>query len=86
MDGVEVALACYFCLNLFLILAWTLVSSKFALCGVLHVILQPRKKLDPKLDPDVEVMALLQDGCAQCSTAPYRRVGPNSTVLDRMFR
>ena len=42
------ALACYFWLNLFLIFSWTLVSSKFVLCGVLPVILHSRKKTRPK--------------------------------------
>ena len=35
-DGIEMALTYYF--------FWTLIFSKFALYGVLHVILQPGKK------------------------------------------
>ena len=55
--------AYYFWLNLFLIFSWALVFPNFAMWGVLHVILQPGKKLDPKRDPDGEVVALQLDGC-----------------------
>ena len=48
----------YFWLNFSLSLYSTLVFPKFALWGVLHVILQQRKKLDPKWDPEGEVMSL----------------------------
>ena len=52
------ALTYYFWHTYFLIYLWTLIFSKFALQGLLQVILQPGKKLDTKWDPDGEVMAL----------------------------
>ena len=52
------ALTYYFWHIYFLIYFWTLIFSKLAIQGLLHVILQPGKKLDTKLDPDGEVMAL----------------------------
>ena len=57
-EGIEMALTYYFWHIYFLIYFSTLIFSKFALQGVLHVILQPGKKLDTKRDPDGEVMVL----------------------------
>ena len=56
-EGIEMALTYYFWHIYFLIYFWTLIFSKFALQGVLHMILQPGKKIDMKRDPDGEVMA-----------------------------
>ena len=62
-EVVEMAPAYYFWLNPFLIFSWALVFSEFALWGVLQVVLQHGKKLDPKRDPDGEDMALQLEGC-----------------------
>ena len=65
------ALAFYFWLNFFLSFSWTPLFHKFALWDVLHMILQPGKKLDPKKGPEEEVMALQLNGCALSKTVSY---------------
>ena len=82
-EGVEMALTCYFWHIYFFYFFQTSIFSKFALHGVLHVILQPEKKLDPKRDTDEEVMALLMG--SQC-LKQHRTVarGPITTVVDQI--